>query len=148
MRPRSASTTNPVACAVEFHSVSKARVASTLIDTTLLAIRSRVTAQSGLPSTAAACWATCAFCSAAAGGGVVGDWTGSGVDGPCFAGSCTAAVVLAGGGSRASHRGERQRMRDSQSSLEQRIGLLKLGAHGAPGPVVYRPSRTSSQTVP
>src|SRR4029077_1342455 len=53
IRPRSASTTNPVACAVVFHSVSKARTASTSIETTLLAMRSSVTAQSGLPSTTA-----------------------------------------------------------------------------------------------
>src|SRR5256886_6704680 len=53
IRPRSASTTKPVACAVEFHSVSNARVESTSIDTTLPAMRSSVSAQSGLPSTAA-----------------------------------------------------------------------------------------------
>src|SRR5579863_9600746 len=60
--PRSASTTKPVAWAVVFHSVSKARVMSRSIETTLPAMRSRVTAQSGLASTAAAC---CAICGAA-----------------------------------------------------------------------------------
>ncbi len=40
--PRSASTTNPVAWLEEFHSVSKARVLSTRIETTPEAIFSRV----------------------------------------------------------------------------------------------------------
>src|SRR5207237_9985570 len=55
VRAASAVNTKPVACAVEFHSVSNARVESTSIDTTLPAMRSSVSAQSGLPSTAAGC---------------------------------------------------------------------------------------------
>src|SRR5581483_851865 len=84
----------------EFHSVSNARVRSTLMETTLPAIRSSVTAQSGLPSTAAACWATCAACCAAAGGGVGGGWSGNGCAGPCWAGGACCCEP-AWGGSRA-----------------------------------------------
>ena len=42
MRPRSASTTKPVACAELFHSVSNARVESTSMETTLERIASSV----------------------------------------------------------------------------------------------------------
>src|SRR5262245_34932622 len=42
MRPRSASTTKPVACEDEFHSVSKARVWSISMATTLSATRASV----------------------------------------------------------------------------------------------------------
>src|SRR5450631_1761443 len=45
MSPRFASMTKPVACAVVFHSVSNARVASIWMVTTPLAILSRVCAQ-------------------------------------------------------------------------------------------------------
>src|ERR1043165_3028623 len=65
MRPRSASTTKPVACAEEFHSVSKARVWSISMATTLSATRASVPRQAALsPSDCrrAACadgdWAT------------------------------------------------------------------------------------------
>src|SRR5688572_16372972 len=44
-RPRSASITKPVACEELFHSVSKARVESILMATTLWAMRSSVAAQ-------------------------------------------------------------------------------------------------------
>src|SRR5580698_2134344 len=81
IRPRSASTTNPVACAVVFHSVSNARVWSTSIDTTLGAMCSSVTAQSGLPSTATAACAALGWPVSPAGGGGPG-----------------AAGALAGGG--------------------------------------------------
>jgi hypothetical protein len=40
-------------------------------------------------------------------------------------------VVLAGAGSSASHKGATDRVKDSQSSLAERIGLLKLGAYAA-----------------
>jgi hypothetical protein len=43
--PRFASMTNPVACAVVFHSVSNARVLSICIVTTPVAMRSKVCAQ-------------------------------------------------------------------------------------------------------
>src|SRR3984885_9533094 len=88
IRPRSASTTKPVACAVVFHSVSNARVESTSIETTLPAMRSSVTAQSGLPSTAAACWAAGVGCESAGADG--------GDAGPGVAAAGTAAGVLAG----------------------------------------------------
>src|SRR5256885_1668760 len=110
MRPRSASTTNPVACAVEFHSVSNARVESTLIDTTLLAIRSSVTAQSAFSSTAAACCATCGACCPPPGSEPGGGCTGNGCEGPCCGGAdcagpgcCTAAAAVVAGGSRPAH---------------------------------------------
>src|SRR5262245_20405835 len=48
MRPRSASTTKPVACAEEFHSVSKARVWSISMATTLSATRASVPRQAAL----------------------------------------------------------------------------------------------------
>src|SRR5580698_3277796 len=134
IRPRSASTTNPVACAVVFHSVSKARTASMSIDTTLLAIRSRVTAQSGLPSTAAACCATCAACCPVPGEGSGGACAGNGWEGPCCAGGgcCTAvvaaAVVLAAGGSRPSLTEATQTSRHNQSTLSGRITILLVSA--------------------
>ena len=48
IRPRSASTTKPVACAEEFHSVSKARVWSISMATTLSATRASVPRQAAL----------------------------------------------------------------------------------------------------
>src|SRR6185312_10577251 len=94
MMPRFASTTKPVACAVSFHSVSKARTSSTLIDTTLLAMCSRVAAQVGLASTAAAWRARCAACGVSPGSGTRG-----GTSRMPFAGrGCTGGVVAGGGG--------------------------------------------------
>src|SRR6185436_9330266 len=56
MRPRSASTTKPVACAEEFHSVSKARVWSISMATTLSATRASVPRQAALsPSLCGSC---------------------------------------------------------------------------------------------
>src|SRR5579862_7239740 len=92
IRPRSASTTKPVACAVVFHSVSKARVWSTSMDTTLLAMRSSVSAQSGLPSTAAACCAACAACDSV--GGPLGG--PGGAVGRLGCGTAAAGVLLSG----------------------------------------------------
>ena len=76
MRPRSASTTKPVACAEEFHSVSKARVWSISMATTLSATRASVPRHAALsPSVcgngglgrAVDCATTCggAFCARA-----------------------------------------------------------------------------------
>src|SRR5580704_2439880 len=94
IRPRSASTTKPVACAVAFHSVSKARTRSMSIETTLPAMRSSVTAQSGLASTAAAC---CAICGSAAptGGAVSGCGAAGAGTGPAGAGAGSDAAHTA-----------------------------------------------------
>src|SRR5579872_1615991 len=81
MMPRFASTTKPVACAVSFQSVSKARTSSTLMETTLLAMCSRVAAQVGLASAAAACRARCAACAVPPGSAIPGRRTGSGTRG-------------------------------------------------------------------
>src|SRR5579863_9067732 len=133
IRPRSASTTKPVACAVVFHSVSKARVRSTLLEITLGAMRSSVTAQSGFSSTAtAACAGLGRWPVSPPGGGGPGVTSG-GAPGLAFAGgggsagaaATSAAVVEAPGAcgicasaahekkSRHSPRGRRRLMRDA-----------------------------------
>src|SRR6185312_798090 len=99
------------------------------IDTTLLAIRSRVTAQSGLPSTAAACCAICTACCPAPGGGTGGACAGIGCEGPCWAGGgCCTAVVDAPGGSRPSLTDATQASRHNQRTLGRIAILLKLPA--------------------
>src|ERR1700720_2615880 len=121
--PRSASTTKPVACAVAFHSVSKARAASRSIDTTLPAMRPSVTAQSGLASAAAGAagsgWAgpDCGG-TGATGAGATG--AGCTVSPGCGGGSAGAALVAARGGSAAcavTH----DRSRHSESTRGNRI---------------------------
>src|SRR5215471_14822760 len=105
IRPRSASTTKPVACAVWFHSVSKARVWSTSIETTLLAMRSSVTAQSGFSSATAGCgstWSAGAFSPGIGGRGpgpvlAGGGCTPGGVTGAPGAAAAGAAEVAGGG---------------------------------------------------
>src|SRR6185437_513199 len=87
-------TTKPVACAVSFHSVSKARTSSTLMETTLLAIRSSVAAQVGLASTAAAWRARCAACGASPGSGTRGGRSRI----PFSGRGCTGGLVAGGGG--------------------------------------------------
>src|SRR3984885_922598 len=131
IRPRSASTTKPVACAVVFHSVSKARVESTSIDTTLPAIRSSVSAQSGLPSIAAACCAAglgavSAGAGACAAGGLGGPWDegcGTAADGvagvPAAVSGPAAWHRLSEHSSRHSHAGARYRIKDVSSAAEQ-----------------------------
>src|SRR6185437_10788818 len=147
MMPRLASTTKPVACAVSFQSVSKARTSSTLIETTLLAIRSRVAAHVGLASTAAAWRARCAACRAPPGSGTRGGRTGIGLEGctgPAGGGvfcvvlageACGAAAKLSGAqvASRRTLRGRGNRM--SSGGLPREIQLL-----GRPN-VIQAPNR-------
>src|SRR5678815_3438779 len=65
IRPRSASTTKPVACAEEFHSVSKARVWSISMATTLSATRASVPRHAALsPSLCGSCAWVVADCAA------------------------------------------------------------------------------------
>src|SRR5580698_1928375 len=113
IRPRSASMTKPVACAVVFHSVSKARVWSTSIDTTLGAMRSSVTAQSGLPSTATAACAALGWPVSPAGGGGPGAFGGG-----CAGGTAVAMLGVAGAatGPAASH----SAVQDSSRRLKHR----------------------------
>src|SRR5579862_4665814 len=94
IRPRSASTTKPVACAVEFHSVSKARARSTSIETTLLAMRSSVTAQSGFSSATAGCAIDC-------GCGRLSPELGGRGPGSALLGGCTTGAVTGAPGATA-----------------------------------------------
>src|SRR5262249_21963800 len=77
-----------------FHSVSKARVWSTSIETTLLAMRSSVTAQSGFSSATAGCGSTC-------GAGVFSPETGARGPGSVLAGGCTTGGVMGAPGAAA-----------------------------------------------
>src|SRR5689334_17440077 len=103
-----------------------------LMETTLLAMRSSVEAQSGFSSTAAACWATWAACWPPPAAGGVGGCTGKGWEGPCCGGvgavgrgELSTALGLAGGGSRAMHTpapvSSRDAARQDQSDLPKRI---------------------------
>src|SRR6185437_12371010 len=148
MMPRLASTTKPVAWAVSFQSVSKARTSSTLIETTLLAIRSRVAAQVGLASPAAAWRARCAACGAPFGSGTRDGRTRIGLEG-CIgapAGGGVFCLVLVGeacgpaaklrGAQAASRRTLRRRgNRMSSGRLPREIQLL-----GCPN-VIQAPNR-------